>query len=828
MPSRKTSRLFGAACVALLAAGAGAGGVPAEGTPPPARSIACYPANPTEEQAAFIARFRALPPALLPPGADPSRYIVDPRAWAGAGPSGGSTGPAGLARPISLTYSFPKDTTPWGVSPISNPGPSELSQKLIALFGSGNLDLGREHIRQALASWRRAAAIEYEEVSDDNAPQDQLETRVSTRGDIRFGGRSLTIATFLGYNAFPSVLAGAEIGGGDMFINTSFFQAQWFNNPADNFRYFRNFVAHEHGHGLGLVHTTPCDNSKLMEPFLPTAFDTAQIDDIRAVQRNYGDRLAPNQTFAQARGLGDLASPGPRSVREALLSTNGAGDQDWFAFSLSSPQPVVIAAQPVGGSYTQGSQVADCDGANFGVVNASNAGNLALELRDGAGGTTLFVSDAGPNGVTESITASLAAGDYSVRVVDVGPNQPGDQAVQLYNLTIRTNDAPYPPRAIAGVHKRIFANARCYFMGNVASWANELGATITDWHWDLDGDGTFEAAGAQVFRTFPSNGVVPVTLRVVDSNGLSHTDTIQVSVFNAAASITGVSPGSVARGVLTPVTISGANFKGVTSASQFTVSGTGVTVTGAPVVNALGTSVGGLSVWVSGSAPLGPRTISVTNSDGSGTAPGNATSAPILTVTPPTLMPGHFDLLSPPSNASNLPLSVALSWSESLGAFSYEVTLARDPGLERVVFQTTVTAPEVSAVVPDGVLLAGEPYYWSVSAVNSVGQTISTPTVSAFSTQGALPVCVGDLNGDLRRDVADLTVFLGQFGSTVAPGTGADFNDDGAVNIEDLVRLLSGFGVNCLGSEAREPPAPLGKVASQWPARPGKGPRATP
>jgi plastocyanin len=40
--------------------------------------------------------------------------------------------------------------------------------------------------------------------------------------------------------------------------------------------------------------------------------------------------------------------------------------------------------------------------------------------------------------------------------------------------------------------------------------------SIAAYQWDLDGDGIFESAGAQVTRTYPSGGTVPVALRYVD------------------------------------------------------------------------------------------------------------------------------------------------------------------------------------------------------------------------------------------------------------------------------------------------------------------------
>lgn len=760
---------------------------------------ACYPADPTPEQLAYIQRVRALAPTQAP--IDPSRFILDTFCWQ----SGGSTAVGGGALPVDLTYSFPKDTTIWGIAGIGGPASNELSQKLIALFGSGNLDLGREHIRQAIASWRRAAGVHYTEVADDAAPMDQLETRVATRGDIRIGGSSLGIQFFLAFNAFPSVQGGGLAGGGDMFLNASFFQAQYFNNPTDNFRYFRNVVAHEHGHALGLIHTTPCDATKLMEPFVSLLFDGAQIDDIRAAQRNYGDRFAPNHTPSQATNLGELspASGSPRSVRESLLSTNGSSginstNQDFFKFTLATARQVVITAQPTGGAYQQGAQISECDGTGIATVNAAAAGDLSLELRDASGFAVLLTSASGGPGVSESITTTLQPGTYHARVFDVGFNPPANQQVQLYNFSVRVAGAPYEPRAIAGLHKRTWANAKCYFMGNVSSWVNEPGTVMTNWEWDLDADGTFESPGAQVFRTYPSNGVIPVTLRVTDSNGLRATDTINVTVFNATATITGISPNSAQRGAVTPVTITGTNFKGVTSASQFTASGTGVTFTGTPVVNPLGTQVSGLSVWVNPLASGTTRTISVTNADGLNAASGNATSAPILSVTTPILAPGPFAMASPANAATGVPLDASLSWGASLGALNYHVTLAQNAGMTQSVVTADILPLETTFTPAPGTLVAGTTYYWSVEAQNPIGNTVASPAVFSFTTISPPPAeCLGDLNADNQRDVADLVVFLGVFGGSGRPGMTGDFNADGVVNVSDLVRFLAVFGVEC-------------------------------
>ncbi len=74
----------------------------------------------------------------------------------------------------------------------------------------------------------------------------------------------------------------------------------------------------------------------------------------------------------------------------------------------------------------------------------------------------------------------------------------------------------------------------------------------------------------------------------------------------------------------------------------------------------------------------------------------------------------------------------------------------------------------------------------ALGAANADGIVFTTP-----------PPCPGDANGDNQVNGADLSVLLGQFGTSVAPGTGADFNGDGLVNGADLSVLLGLFGTGC-------------------------------
>jgi len=619
-----------------------------------ARSQACYASDLTEEQIVeILRRTSALPPGLDARGL---RFETETRAWLGEA----TITEAGSGRGARLTYSFPADGTSWGsaCSGINFILPSALDASLVQTFGS--LDRGREYVRSAIASYRRVAGLTYAEVPDDGTPMTLSTAREPTRGDIRIGGIPLGSPTFqpLAYNAFPQGQSVSTCAGGDMVINTSAFAGTSFLG-ATNFdrRYFRNCIAHEHGHGLGLVHTVPCNGQKLMEPFIYASRELLGNDDIRGVQRNYGDRYAGNNSQNAARDFGNLTTPSLRSVIERDLSINGTGvvingllvsTDDWFRFTLDSAQTVSVTVAPTGATVPAGTtcsgstldpvpcvgrQASGCTG-TVGLVNASQAGNLATELRDATGLTVIDSAGSAPAGSSETFTRALGAGTYLLRVQDVGGTVPGNQTLQTYDLTIRVGTALAPPVALAGLDKLATAGQLTTFIGNHHSRAMEPGATIptANYAWDLDGNGSLELQGpGQTQTTYVSNGTYAVTLRVTDSNGRTARDTIIVTVRGATTSLTSATPAALGRGLTTPVLIRGTNLKGVASASQIVVAGSGVSVTGTPVVNGMGTEISGLSLVVAPGAATGNRSVSVSNADGLN-AGANATAGQLVTV----------------------------------------------------------------------------------------------------------------------------------------------------------------------------------------------------
>lgn len=581
----------------------------------------CYRDDLTEKEwLRVFDRTGLLAPADGPGGLNP-RYYLEPNAWVGQA----SIQTSGNAARASLTYSFPDDGTTWGLTGSGFPtGPNSLNSSLMSVFG--DLDRGREIIRQALASWRAWVGVDYTEVADNNSAMDQLTARQAVRGDIRIGGVALgTAAGILAYNAYPLGSGGGSLSGGDMVINTSYFLPAYLASMGNDYRYLRNTVAHEHGHGLGLRHVVPCDLTKLMEPQVGGAIGGLQHDDLRGGQRNYGDIFSGNHSTATPANLGELALPASRSLLLRNLSTNGSSGpnntaEDWFVFTLGAPRSVTITVTPIGLTYSTATQTTGCSGGSTVDVNSLEAGNLLLQLRNSSQ-ALVAESTGAPAGQPETVSlGSLAAGTYYIRVRDHGTNQQANQIVQMYDLLVRIGGAPTAPKAVAGLNKRVQADTQAWFMGHINSRATEPGATLSasSYAWDFDNDGNFDKSGSPTTFTYPSNGTFVAALRVTDSNGVSSTDSISVTVWGATTTVQSVSPSIAAPGTTVPVVITGSNFKGVTSAGQVSVSGTGVTVTGTPTVNYLGTQITGLSFVVAPGALLTSRNVSVTNSDGLG------------------------------------------------------------------------------------------------------------------------------------------------------------------------------------------------------------------
>ena len=294
-------------------------------------------------------------------------------------------------------------------------------------------------IQESLDRWGELSGLEYVyEPNDDGSPNFEFAGEAGVRGDVRIGGYNIDGSSgTLGYNTFP-------MDSGDMTLDTS--ETAIFGNGSGNFLGFRNVVSHELGHGMGVLHVCPANQVILMEPFISTAFDGPQYDDILAAQRHYGDAYEKMNSFdgndvienaiamgtlnqGQAILIGSDGANGVQVNRSAtdFVSIDGSSDVDFFEYSLTGPGQVTVTVRPVGETYLQGPQTQGCNsGSPFNPLLSSN---LSLTLFDSKGNQIAFANDT-LAGESETISMPVIASDsVVVRVAGVGN-------VQLYELSV--------------------------------------------------------------------------------------------------------------------------------------------------------------------------------------------------------------------------------------------------------------------------------------------------------------------------------------------------------------------------------------------------------
>ena len=205
-----------------------------------------------------------------------------------------------------------------------------------------------------------------------DAEQDSAGVDTGTSGDIRIGGVPFTWENdkggVLADNSFPN--------NGDMRIDTyrgdngvpSFFHT--------NSNAFRNLIAHESGHGMGLSHSDISGANAVMETPLESNFWGLQFDDIYAFNRLYGDpleKLGGNDTSGTAYDLTPLLTnstftlgtdANDSSVNEMdsdWVGIDGTSDQDWYQIDMATTGLIMVELTPLGPTYSTDEQGANTD-----------------------------------------------------------------------------------------------------------------------------------------------------------------------------------------------------------------------------------------------------------------------------------------------------------------------------------------------------------------------------------------------------------------------------------------------------------------------------------
>ncbi len=359
-----------------------------------------------------------------------------------------------LGDPTTITWSFlPDGSTIVPAFGGESNAPSSLVNFLDTNLGAGagGSDLTNRpwftHFESFFDRWGEISGLSfvYEPNDDGQAISSSVNPRgqLGVRGDVRIGGHSIdgqSGSNTLAYNYFPD--------NGDMVIDTD--NVNFYSNPSHNYLRLRNVLAHEFGHGMGLSHFESNNSNQLMEPFISTAYDGPQIDDIHQAQRRYGDALEKNggnDTSANATDLGTIGTSGAivgsdanqgASVQEVtpdqsdFVTIDDNGDVDFFEFTISADSNVIIILEMVGPSYNRGPQ-----GGTQSAYDLSQLSDLDLALVDSNGTTILMQSNTTGLGVQESINMDLDAGTYFIRVTG------RDNDAQFYQLSV-TSSIPEP------------------------------------------------------------------------------------------------------------------------------------------------------------------------------------------------------------------------------------------------------------------------------------------------------------------------------------------------------------------------------------------------
>ena len=361
----------------------------------------------------------------------------------------GSTGASGTS--AVLTWGFANDG-----STVSGLGPSGLISWLDTVYGAGpgGSDLTQRpwfrFFDESFGRWGEVVGVEYVyEPHDDGLTVGTAPGVLGVRADMRIAGAFIDgPSNTLAFNNFPN--------NGDMVIDTG--DSGFYSVAAQDYRRMRNVLMHEHGHGGGLNHVESVTARFLMEPTINTTFDGPQLDDIRGMQRHYGDVYeksnghAGNNTAADATPLGlltdgqaiSLGTDGGTTLIQPtqtdFLSINIATDVDYFSFTVEGPSSLDAALTPQGATYREGPQngpQAD--------LNSAAVSDLSLEIIASDGVSQLATANLTGLGEVESLAgvALPAAGEYYARVTG------STNITQLYQIDLAVTAVPEPSCAVS-------------------------------------------------------------------------------------------------------------------------------------------------------------------------------------------------------------------------------------------------------------------------------------------------------------------------------------------------------------------------------------------
>ncbi|MFT3683660.1 MAG: GC-type dockerin domain-anchored protein [Phycisphaerales bacterium] len=409
-------------------------------------------------------------------------------------------GAVASGQPITLRVSFVPDTVN---APDLNSAmaPSTLFASMDAKFG-GNRTLWMSKIQQAFTRWSTVTGVNYVWVTAPGVDWDDGAAWGSggstTRGDVRIAMRALDgVNGVLAFNSYPN--------DGDMVLDSG---ESW-QSSGNDYRFLRNVIMHEHGHGLGLAHVCPINSTKLLEPNYSGAFDGPQQDDLRGIHFRYGDINEPNNTAATATAMGNINAgqsvtigtvPTPLINNGSTVSLTTDGDQDWYRFDPSTSMMVSATVTPLGTTYDAAQQSgSSCPTGS--PVDALRQADIAVSIVASNGTTVLSTASGLGLGIAETDSSVLVTGSapFYVKVFESGTATQS----QMYRLNVTTAAGT----TLAATDGTLFENIR-------VSWTA------------IDG-----AASYQLWRTETNNRVSALPIATITDTVFNDTEATPGQVY---------------------------------------------------------------------------------------------------------------------------------------------------------------------------------------------------------------------------------------------------------------------------------------------------------
>lgn len=473
--------------------------------------------------------------------------------------------------PTVLTYSFVIDGTfiPNGGFGSGN---SQTFAWLNSLYGSPAV--WQDLFAQVFERWEESTGTSYVyEPNDDGVSLSSSFGVLGVRGDIRIASMVLDgNSGVLGYNQFPD--------DGDMVLDAF---DSFYDNTSGNSLRFRNVVGHEHGHGLGMAHVCPLNETRLMEPIVTVAFDGPQLDDILNGHRHYGDPLEPNDDNTEATDLGTMVVG--QNINFDNVSIDDPDDVDYFKINLTAPSLITFTVTPDAAIYDNREQ--DFENGNPNQAFCSTVDNIENYNAKHDLAINVYNSDDFVNSLqfAESqflgspetmVFAALEAREYWFEVIGISI----DENVQRYRVDIDAGfllsfDGDFPTHVDPGVDNSFSVqidpfeqiveagSEMIFFRSGPGAYSSlplmpekgiEYTATLPGFDCDPDGEVEYyiqaSLAGSGAVTTFPPGGGNDPLTALVGNPSPFFSDTFETDLgWTIGGNVSGQSSGEWERGV---------------------------------------------------------------------------------------------------------------------------------------------------------------------------------------------------------------------------------------------------------------------------------------